>query len=1542
MRVVALLSLVAALGVPSAHDPPVRPRARAAPISDVRVADLQASAAGLFLRLVNEALRGRIDPRAVTFRAPAALTLEDTVLSDPGGAPVARIKRIDVELNLRALLSGELAISRVDAIEPRLLLEVEDGKLNLLEALSPRKKPSTSDKAEGGFRIDDIRITDGGFRLRDGETITITADDIDARATLDVDLTREFVHVDVRDVGIATASVRLKALDVPLRALRARRVNVLTDLIDLVDVSASALGGPDGALPQARLTLAGTVRTKGAGELQLKGNVDAAAGAWPDRLAPLALSTPSLRATVGVRGPFADPRIELDGDFGPVDAYGYRLDGGVARIVIDKRAVSLAEGTVARTGRGTVRVAGDVRLPAETSPTTLDLRVRLQDVAFAAALAPAKLDTPLRGALSASARVTGRVGEGDGTELVVAGSVDGRGLTLYDLQLPIELDSDVRVVVKPRRIELERVRLTDPMGDFDADVAGSIYTADKRLDLTVVARVDDAGAIVTALPSDLPTRGTAFRGRVHGPYDRVVVEGDATVDEGRAWGLPFSSVAARVRVTSDEVRVEDVRGALAGGSLAQQAPLVIALGKRARTFHGGRFALKDAALTALRTPSGATMPLSGRLDVEATLAGSTERPRVLVRAAAGGLVVSQEPLGAARAAFVVTKDALEFSLVDVDGPLVRARGTGLRLDTDTLRLTGAVDIAAVDLSRVDHARSIGLKGRGAGVLRVDGDVRQPTLRADLVVRGLAVKDWVLGDGRVSVGLAPDVVAADVVDPATAPRAATRAGGTTAGAAGGDDEPARPLVVTVAASTGWDLGRYDVRAGWALDRGVLSLDARINDLDLSLLRPLFGSSLPPLSGTVNGTATLAGRPDALTGRVRLRVPELAVSRAGAAAAERSALRTLGALFVDARLDDGALSGLLCAFPDPTARSSGPGDAVGGGSPCAAPHRLWATLAGTVAPSAGRYVIDVDAGIDEGRLEDLVPALASRELGLGAWVRLTAHADKQPDTDSVVTLDAHLRDLIVRAPGAPTLRLQRSTRLRFADRRARIVGDAARFIAARDDVDVVITAGSSVGADDVDLNIEGDVALSALKLLTQEVANAAGTARTALRVSGRFDDGVRIEGSFTPATGARLTLRSLQQPLVFETGTIRFQPDEARPELLRVEFVTPCERRDGCPLKAQLGEGRVQLKGAVLARTSRTPEQAWVEAFDLALSGTGLPWSDNVGRLEASGDLTLKGDAAGPVLAGRVEVSDGLLHRDFELRNFVLSSAPEAPSEPLWRRLMPYGLGALAFDVEASMQNVRTKARINAFSVDASLRGELHLGRSLKLPSLGGTVEVEEGTVEFPRARFDIVQMQLQFPTSGNGSLQPLLHLSARTDLAPGVAGNDVEVPVELAIDGSFDAMQLDLTAVDAQRQWSRTELLAFILFGTIPADTSATFVGASVAVAQRAALRELAAPVSQQIEQIVGNAGLDFNIDVVSGWQLELGRRLVLEGQGLLSQQLGATDSTTTATTTGTTGTDALRVRLLLYDHLPIGRALSAEGRIGATSDLRLSWRLFEE
>lgn len=1507
-----------------------------------RLAQLASSAAGIFLRLVNEQLKGRIDPRSVTFVAPAGVLLEDAVLTGPGGKPVARVKRALVQLSIRALFSGDILISRIDIDEPRLLLELEDGRLNLLEALTPRKAPDPNAKdAQGSFRIDDIHVTNGGFRFNDGENITLVFDGIGGHASVDVNLGAKNVVVDVSNVSVASGNVRLQPLDIPLRGLSAERIRIVTDAIEVRNVRATALGQPGGK--SARLVVNGGLDVSGDGALRLTGTVDADADAWPERLDPLPFVTPTIKGTVRVTGPFKAPVVEVDAALGPTTIVGYGVDSGVANVRITASEVAIKDGSALRIGKGVARVAGLVTLPtAAVADAILDLRTRITDLPLGVVLGPAELDTPMRGTLGGALHITGRAGKT--TEVLIAGDVQGQGLQIYDLVLPGTLDGDVRVTATEDKVSIARVALKEAGDGTRVSVSGVVDLKAERTALQFEATIADPTTLITVLPPEVKLKRIEGSGTVVGPFKTTVVEVNARIPEGSAYGTPFSAISARVRASAKEVRIDSGTGRVADGLLTQPAPLVMVLGKSTTAFQGGTFHVEKFDVGKIRTPGGDPLPITGTGTVEAELRGTTEKPRVGVRLAGARVVVSGEPLGDLTAALVVTKDAVTFKSLDTRSPMMRASSTTLRIATDDLRLSGSIAVVDLDLAAVVAASSARLTGKARGSVSLSGVATRPTIQGDLFVRGLSLGGVGFGDGPVVVGVVPDLLG-----------------------------PKDSLAVTLALTTQWQRGSWQARLSYAIDRDAVAADVVLLDVDLSILEPWMTDVVVPLEGTVNGAITLSGPLARPTGTFKLRIPELTASLTqdqvgsttvtsssktstttttttsataggngpGGANEQAVRLRSLGSVFLGGDLDDGKLTGHLCAFPDAAASV---GDELE--SPCDMPQRVWASTSGTVNLRDVAAHLLIDASIAEPQLQELLPALASRDIAVGARVRLAASIDVPETGDTVVALSSRVEELNVRVPGAPAIRLVSAVDLDYVGGRAVIGAEAARFVTAKEGFDLVIAAGSSVGSEDLDVSIDGAVALAALKLFTDEIANASGTAIAHVKATGRFDDGVLIEGVIEPQPGAQVMPRSLGQPVVFEAARIALGPDRDDPRRLRVVFDAPCgdDRTELCPLRASIGSGRVQLRGDVLAKTSRADNETWIDTFNLAASATAVEVRTSLGRVETSFDVSLIGAAPAPVLKGRLDVSDGLFRKDFQVRNFILTQAPERPTAPLWQTLTPYGLGELTFDVQATMQNVRTKARINAFSVDASVRGDLRLSRSLKFPGIDGAIEVESGTVDFPRARFDILELQVQFPTAAEGTIKPVLHLSARAELPPGSAGNSVEVPVDLTIDGGFDAMQLDLSASDPARLWTRSELFAYILFGVVPtSESGASLVSTSVDVASRAALRELAAPVNREVESLVESGlGVDVNIDVVSGFQLQLGRRLVLEGPGLFSQALATTDSTTSAATTGTSGTDALRVRLLFYDHLPLGRALSAEGRFGLVSDLRLSWRLYED
>lgn len=1497
-----------------------------------RYAQLASSAAGLFLKLVNEQLNGRIDPRSVAYVAPAGLVLEDVVLTAPGNRPVARIGYAKVELNIGALFSGEIAISKLEIDKPQLVLEMYNGKLNLIEALTPRKPPDPkNDKpGKGTFRIDDIRLTNGGFRFVDGENVTLVFDAINARASVDVDLGTSAVVVDVSSLGVKSGSVRLKPLDVPLRNMRAERVRFITDRVEVTKLTGVALGGADGTLPAARFNATGRVGIEGDGNLQIAGGLDVDSGAWPTRLEPLPFQAPGLQGNFTVTGPFATPTIDVDAALGSAELYGYAIDGGRAVVRITPTLVTVKDGTSFRLGKGTARASGEIVLPEGNAPTKLDLRIRASEVPLGVALAPADLDTTLRGSLGANVHMTGTAGEK--TTLNIAGDISTRGIQLFDVHLPKELDGNVRVTVTPDKVTLRTVQLRDSAGTTTVGVDGDVDLKNERLALTFAANVPSVSALLpTMLPADLKVGAADATGTISGGFKNVVVETNAKVANGNAYGTPIERVEAKARITPKDIRVEGVRGLVAGGTLKQSAPLLMTIGKQI-AFTSGTFLVKTVDIAKITLPDGSALPLTGVLDVEATLRGTAKAPRVLVRAAAGGVTAADEDLGDLTAAFVVTMDALSFTRVTIDSPLITASSSSLRLELKDMRILGSVDIADLELSAIKAAAPAKLRGSASGAVVVNGTIEAPLVSGSLNVRNLAASGVDFGAGVVNLGVAPDKRGKK-----------------------GDLEVSVATSLSTAGSARTQPTTWKVQAAYALQREVMNVEAHVKNVDLALLKPYIGDAVVPLEGMVNGVVTAWGTLAKPTASVRLFVPNLvATIEAPKTGPEQASSvpprsRVLGPVFIEAHLDDSVLGGRLCAFPAPDLVVPAE-DAED--RPCENPQHLWATFGGTVMPMEPSASLLVDAVVSEDNIEELVPALQEIDVGVGGRVRVAANVEIPKEGAVTFGVSARLQQLVVRAPGAPAVQLVSPIDIDYVDNRAVIGAAPARFVTARDGFDLVIAAGSSVGAEDIDLAVDGQLALSALKLVSSEIANAAGTANTHIKVAGRFKDGIKIEGVVEPESGARITPRALGQPIIFDQARISLKQSDADPTMLVVTLDGRCrrERTEACPLRATIGNagtGKVQLRGSLLARTSRSsPEQPWIQRYDLAVSASSLEIkAADLGRIEASMDVALVGDAPAPVLRGRVDVTDGLFRKDFEVSNFILTQAPARPSAPLSETLQPLGLDGMTFDLVASMQNVRAKARVNAFSLDASLRGDLRISRTLSFPALDGAVEVESGTVDFPRARFEIIELQLQFPTTAEGTIKPVLHLSARAELPPGAAGNAVEVPIDLTIDGGFDAMQLDLVAVDPNRVWTRSELFAYILFGVIPSDAGgADLVSTSVDVASRAALRELAAPVNREVESLVESGlGLDVNIDVVSGFQVQLGQRLVLEGPGLLSQAPVA-DTTTTTTTAATTSvtTDAVRVRLLLFDHLPVGRALSAEGRFGVASDLRLSWRLFEE
>lgn len=1503
-------------GAPS-HEPP--------PAPPVRTAQLTERIPRLFVDAINKVIRGTIRPARIRYSPPTTLFLEDAVLLDPHGHAVARIEKAEVKIAVTPLLAGNIVIKELRLERPVLDLELEkDGTLNLIEALSP-KDASKGDK-EGPpdveIRLDDIRVTGGRFSFVDQEGVRVGARGIEGRANVDVDLKQRSVILNARSLSATAGRFDLKELGVPFTGVSVGRVRVVNDRLEVTNARGKASG--------ADVRAGGTLSWKGDGRLNLSGHIEAPRGAWPERLEPPPFKLPPVSADVTVTGTFKLPTVGAKGSYGSFTAFDYAVDGGTGDVLITQERAQIVSATV-RSGPATATARGTVLL----TPRTLDLEGRVESLPLRLALSPAKLGDPPKGTVAGSYRMRGSFALEKGP-LVVTSTLSARNLMWADVSPPSPLQVTSRVTVTDKRVQIESADVTGR--GVTASVNGSVLLKEERVDLQLEAKAESPDGWLKELPERLRVASASFRGAVAGPYDNVVVKGAVEVPQGEAYGVPLRAVTSTMTADNKQVRLSGIKAKAAEGDVSGHVVVRLTTKKRASPALEGQLAVAGAKLARVTLDEKGEVNAQGTVAGRATLSGTTAHPVIEVTATVGDAVLEEEALGDVETRLLVTNTVLRVQQLEVAGPLGTATSDGaLTLRFEDMALGGTVVVALTDLSKVKAAEPAQVAGSLEGRVRLDGTVERPDVLAWLEAEQLVVREARLGSGPIFARLH---------SPSSA------------------DGGAVTRVLEASGRLTGPRGLVNVRAAYDLDEKLVNARVRLVEADLLPWLEMAPAALPRAEGLVSGVLHLWGPVDALNGSVRLRVPELvfvdegdageeAEEPAEAAAAadvtlsradEMRRVKSEGGVILSGELVDGELDALLCAFPSPVDVTV---------SPCGAGERVWLRASGEVSQREETFALEVRGYIDEDNLQRFVPQL--RDIDAELSLVATGLADvSKPSKDAPVEVSGDLSLLAadIQLEDAPSGTLEEPARLRFEKNKV-LLEDPVRFLVG----DSQVTLAGYAGPGDVRLVVDGTVLLALAKLYSAEVTQASGTAVARLEIS--VDGGLpKVSGHVAPNQGASLTLRTLRDRMELLGGRVSFRPEAVAAEKTTAERVIV----EG--LRVSLGDGEASLDGAftVLLHVDEEDglEVSGLTRFDLLARGEGIRVRRDRSRVESAFNLRLEQRNGTPFLTGQLEITDGMYRERFELLdNFVLTR-PSRPSEPLHQVLAPYGLGDLGLDVDVAVRDFRVRADIVTFPMDASLAGNLRLSNTVRVPALGGALEIVEGSLAFPTARFEIVDSSIEFPRE-RGSLEPRISLFARAELPPGRTGCETDLPVTLSLKGeTTEEVQLDLEAETGDRH-TRFDLLMNVLFGQRLAQCEAARgLGDPSNAAVRAFTGQLfASGFTQQIEEaIVDSFGGDiqFNLFLDTGrlgtdvrWQL--GRRVVFEGEAPIYTWEAGTGAVVGEREN--LSASNLRLRFLLFDHVPPGdgelfletELTTQENELAGTPESnlegRFKYRLFE-
>lgn len=1524
-RVRAVVLLLSTLLLGGFAPPEVK---RASPAEEPpRTAQLTERIPRLFVDAVNDVIRGTIRPTRVRYQPPATLFLEDAVLLDPRGQTVARIESAEATVAITPLFAGNLVIRTLVLSRPSLeLVEDEEGRLNLIEALSPKDPAKGDDEPPNvEIRLDDIRVDNGRFSFVNPDGVRVSARGIAGQGRIDVDLQKRSFILRARRLSATAGRVDTNEVGVPLSEMRVERVRVVDDRLEVTNARGKASG--------AEVSGGGNLSWAGEGRMNLRGRVEAPRDTWPERLERPPFTPPTVSADVTVRGSFAEPVVGAKGTFGPLKAFDYDIDSGSGEVLVtleSARIVSatLNAGSARATARGTVLF----------TPQTIDLEGQVSSLSLARALSPAALDEAPAGTVSGSYRARGSFTL-EREPLLITSTAEVRRLSFAGVTPPSPLEVSSRVVVTRDEVRVESAQATGQ--GVRATLEGRVLVESERVDLRLDVKGDAPHRWIADLPPELQADSGTFNGTIKGPFDAVVVSGRVDVPVADAYGVPIRRATSTVQADARQVRLSGISASVAEGSASGQVLVRFGTRRGAPDLLSGQLRFTDVDLARVVLAEG-ELEATGKASAVATLSGTVAHPVIEVGGAVSDATLVGEPLGDVNARLLITRDLLRVQSLEVEGPLgLLASDGALTVELDELALGGALQVTLSDLSRVEAAKELGLAGSAVGTLRLGGSARSPELFAWFDADDISLREAPLGSG-----------------PAFA-RLYTREAGTKSAS----------RVVELSARLSGPRGLLRARAAYDIDAEVANAELRLLEMDLEPWLEMAPEELPRAAGVVSGVVQVWGPIARLNARATLRLPEIVFlerepvggvddengrngngttterrQRALSRGEELRALRARGGIYFSGELIGGQVDALLCAFPGALARHS-----VG---PCGGAERVWLRAHGTFEQASTAFDLDVLGYVDEAYLERFVPVLRELEAHVSLVATGRARLSRADEEAPVlVSGDISLLEARVELAEAPPGVLEEATRLRF-DRNKVFFTEPLRFAVG----DSRVTVAGYAGPDDVKLDIDGTVLLALAKLYSDEITQASGTAVAGLEIV--VDEGVpKISGQIAPNPGASLTLRSLRERVDLLGGRVTFAPG-------RAEGVESAERVSIDNLRVAFGGGEASLDGGFTVALRTTDEGglqlAGLTGFDLTARGEGISVQRGPIRLETSFTLGLEQRGATPVLTGQLEITDGLYRERFELlENFVLTR-PSRPSVPLYQTLAPFGLDSLGLDVAVAVRDFRVRADLVTFPMDASLTGNLRLTNDVRVPALSGALEIVEGSLTFPTARFELIDSQIEFPQE-RASLEPRVGVMARADLTPSRTGCETDLPVLLSLEGdTLEEVQLDLEAETGERH-SRSDLFVNVLFGQRLAQCEAARgLGDPRNAAVRAFTGQLfASGFTQQIEEVIATSiggEIQFNIFLETGrlgtdvrWQL--GRRVVFEGEApLYTWESGAG---TSAADREALNASNLRLRFLLFDHLPPGdgdlfletELTSREDEIVGTSESnlegRFKYRLFE-
>ncbi|HCY87352.1 MAG TPA: hypothetical protein DHV36_19620, partial [Desulfobacteraceae bacterium] len=354
--------------------------------------------------------------------------------------------------------------------------------------------------------------------------------------------------------------------------------------------------------------------------------------------------------------------------------------------------------------------------------------------------------------------------------------------------------------------------------------------------------------------------------------------------------------------------------------------------------------------------------------------------------------------------------------------------------------------------------------------------------------------------------------------------------------------------------------------------------------------------------------------------------------------------------------------------------------------------------------------------------------------------------------------------------------------------------------------------------------GQLPIALVTSFAEGVSRADGDVNVSLTARGNIR-APELAGTLDFA-GMTLGLDILEEPIQDITGRIRLSP-----ETVHID-----------PITGRLAEGRFQLAGQV------SLTEGAVQDVAITLDARQLPIDiPQTLSLVLNSRVTLTGTPGRADLSGQVEILEGRYYKDVDLNLVDLATRKTRKIQPDVRGQGPDFLKCISLNINVKRREpllVDNNLAYLSISPDLTLRG------TARSPALAGRAVVDEGTITFQRAVFQVTRGTVDFVNPYK--IAPEIDVTAETTIRSWT--------ITLTVSGTPDDLHLAFSSDPSE---SDADILSLIALGKTTREVGRG-EGTGQLVSAGKAAKMVTGPLGEKLQEATGLDEVDISMDDTDG------------------------------------------------------------------------------